>query len=263
MSNRIRQRLAQTDNRRKLLIPFLTAGYPDRKTFRNLVMMAADSGADIIEIGIPFSDPLADGPAIQYSSQVALGNGISLNEILKTVSELRSNLQIPLVLMGYYNPVLAYGLESFMKSSATSGVDGLIIPDLPIDEAVEFKKLAEIFGLSMIFLAAPTSTDKRIKQIDCMSSDFVYAVTVTGVTGAGKKFDKSTDNYLKHLKSILKLPFVAGFGVSSTADARRLTRYAEGVVIGSALINIVRSAKNNRQAVMDVGKFLMSIRKAL
>lgn len=255
--------LRQQRNGRKLLIPFLTAGYPDRRTFASLIKAVAETGADIIEIGIPFSDPLADGPAIQYSSQKALANGISLHEILKIVKDLRSNLQTPLVLMGYYNPILAYGLESFVKSAAASGVDGLIIPDLPIDEAVQFKKLAETAGLSMIFLAAPTSADQRIKQIDRMSSDFVYAVTVTGVTGAGKKFDLSTDNYLKHLKSLLESPFVAGFGVSSPADARRLTRYADGVVIGSALIEFIRAAKNKRQAVTKVESFLRGIRKAI
>lgn len=263
MSNRIRQRLSQSDNGRKLLIPFLTAGYPDRRTFSNLIRAAADSGADIIEIGIPFSDPLADGPDIQYSSQKALANGISLKEILKTVTGLRTKLQTPLVLMGYYNPILAFGVASFMQAAAASGVDGLIIPDLPIDEAVEFKKLAEMTGLSLIFLVAPTSTDNRIKQIDRMSSDFVYAVTVTGVTGAGKKFDRSTDNYLKNLKSILKSPFVAGFGVSSAADARRLTRYADGVVIGSALIRLIRAARDKRQAVARVESFLNTVRKAV
>jgi len=263
LSNRIRQRLSLLDDSRKLMIPFLTAGYPDRKTFANLFGAAAEARADIIEIGIPFSDPLADGPAIQYSSQKALENGITLSEILKTVADLRSKSQTPIVLMGYYNPIVAFGVESFIHSAAASGVDGLIVPDLPVDEAIEFRKRAELAGLSLIFLAAPTSTDSRIKRIDRMSSDFVYAVTVTGVTGTGKKFDVSTDKYLKHLKAILKSPFVAGFGVSSPSDARRLTRYADGIVIGSALIRLIQKAKSRRQAVMAVESFLSSIRKAV
>lgn len=260
--NRIRQFLKINPDR-KLLIPFFTAGFPSLSQSLELVAAATNAGADFIEIGVPFSDPLADGPEIQYSSYVALKKGISLKKILRAVEFIRKKSNVPIILMGYYNPILAYGEKLFMADAHNAGVDGLIVPDLSIDEAGQYKKVADQFNLSTIFLVAPTSSSERIKRIEKLSSDFVYAVTVTGVTGAGKVFDHTTDNYLQGLQKTLKKKFVAGFGVSSPETARRLTKHSDGLVIGSKLISLVRNSGNGRESTRAVEKFLIQIRKAI
>jgi len=260
--NRIRRLLADP-NRGKLLVPFFTAGYPNLKSSLDLVIAAADSGADIVEIGMPFSDPMADGPTIQYSSHLALQNGVTLKAILAGVQSLRRRTDVPIALMGYYNPVQAYGEKAFLDDAAAAGVDGLIIPDLPVDEATAFRQRVKADSLSAIFLVSPTSSPERIKLIDKSSTDLVYAVTVTGVTGTGKVFGAATDKYLKHLKQVLIKPFVAGFGVSSPQSAARLCRYADGVVIGSALVNLIRENPERKAALQAAGRFLTSVRKAM
>jgi len=247
----------------KLLIPFFTAGFPSLKLSLDLILTAIDTGADFIEIGVPFSDPLADGPEIQYSSFVALQNGINVNKILSAVGAIRKKSNVPIILMGYYNPILTYGEQKFLADANKAGVDGLIVPDLSIDEAAEYKKNADKFGLSTIFLVSPTSSPERISRIEKYCSDFVYAVTVTGVTGAGKVFDKGTDNYLKSLRKTLKKRFVAGFGVSSAETAKRLVRHSDGIVIGSKLVSLIRGSKNNKAALKAVEKLLTQIRRAI
>jgi tryptophan synthase alpha chain len=259
--SRVTQVLATRGNR-KLLVPFFTAGYPTVAGSYSLISRAAESGADIIEIGMPFSDPLADGPSIQYSSQIALEHGTNLDTVFDLVENLRRTTEIPILLMGYFNPILAFGPSKFVSTCAGVGVDGLIIPDLPLDEASEIRALLIKKQQSLILLAAPTSTDQRLKQISRLATDFVYAVTVTGVTGSRTSFDKSTDNYLRRLSRILDKPFVAGFGVSSAEAAVRLARYADGVVLGSALIEIIRKqglAKGEAQLL----KLLSQIRREL
>ncbi|MCK4633058.1 MAG: tryptophan synthase subunit alpha, partial [candidate division Zixibacteria bacterium] len=218
---------------------------------------------DIVELGIPFSDPLADGPQIQLSSQKALEGGISLSRILKIVEKVRVHSDIPIVLMGYINPIIAWRGADFYSTAAGAGVDGFIIPDLPIEEASTFRTACRSNGLSTIFLVAPTSSDKRISLTNRYSTDFVYAVTVTGVTGSGRKFGAETDAYLKRLKSQLSRPFVAGFGVSSAQIAKRLVRYADGVVIGSALVDLLRRSKTRTTRLQAVGRFLKSVRRAI
>ena len=260
--NRIRNLIA-TRGERKLLVPFFTVGYPDVACSTRLALAAANSGADMIELGMPFSDPLADGPAIQYSSQIALRNGTNLDTVIVCVSAIRTQTEVPLVLMGYYNPIFAYGTSKFLKLCARTGVDGLIIPDLPIEEATEFCTHMKSNDLSSIFLVAPTSSTERVKAIDRHSSDFVYAVTVTGVTGARRKFDRSTEQYLSSLRRLLTRPFVAGFGVSSAESAKRLARYSDGVVIGSELISQMREARTSSEGVKKVTSLLSSIRRAL
>ena len=260
--NRIR-RLVNAKGQRKLLVPFFTAGYPNLSKSLQYVRAAANAGADIVEIGIPFSDPVADGPAIQYSSQVALKKGTTLAAILGSVRKLRKSIDIPLVLMGYYNPLLSFDLKRFFNQAAKAGVDGLIVPDLPVEEATQFSALAKHYKISLIFLVAPTSDDNRIKMIDRLSDDLVYAVTVTGVTGSRSGVAKETEAYLKDLRSKLSKPFVAGFGVSSAQSARRLANSADGVVIGSALIDIIRKSSDQKSAVRKVTHLLTSIRRAL
>ncbi len=233
-----------------------------RQTER-FVLEAEKSGADIVELGMPFSDPLADGPAIQYSSHVALQNGVTLEKILKSVAHLRTATQIPLVLMGYFNPIFAYGTGRFLKSCAEAGVDGLIVPDLPVEEADEFVRLMKTENMTAIFLAAPTTSSPRLKTIERLSSDFVYAVTVTGVTGARKKFDAATGDYLKSLRRQLTKPFVAGFGVATPQTARQFTEYADGVVIGSALVELIRSSANQQMQIKVIGRFLANVRREM
>jgi tryptophan synthase alpha chain len=260
--NRIRKYIKENPTR-KLLIPFFTAGFPNWNIFLELISAAINSGADFIEIGVPFSDPLADGPEIQYSSFVSLSQGTTLKKILQGVETLRNKSDVPFILMGYYNPILTYGDAKFMSDSKKAGVDGLIVPDLSIAEASGFKQLALKNRLSTIFLVSPTSSNGRIRQIEKFCSDFVYAVTVTGVTGAGKTFDKQTDNYLKHLRLTLQKKFVAGFGVSSAETARRLAANSDGIVIGSRLVTIIRESKTPKQAAPKVEQLLKQIRKAL
>ena len=260
--NRIRTYLNQ-NKKQKLLIPFITAGYPDRSTTLNLIKAAIDSGCNMIEIGFPFSDPLADGAEVQFSSYHALKNGMTLARTLRIAEEVRKTSDVPLILMGYYNPILCYGENRFMKDAKAAGVDGLIIPDLPVVEASDYKRYAAIHDISTVFLAAPTTNKTRLKQIEKSCSDFVYAVTVTGVTGGGKVFGRDTDNYLKGLGKTLSKKFVAGFGVSSPETARRFCKYSDGIVIGSKLISLMRSAKSKSQGVKDAARFLSSVRKAI
>jgi tryptophan synthase alpha chain len=260
--NRVRNLFA-TRSGRKLLVPFFTAGFPNRETTKELVLGAVDSGADMVELGFPFSDPLADGPSIQFSSQTALSNGASLAGTLELVRDLRRQVDIPILLMGYVNPVLAFGIEEFCMCASEAGVDGLIIPDVPVDEASELEKYSSRSDLSLTFLASPTSSTDRLKLVDRHSTDFVYAVTVAGVTGARKLFDHSTDTYLKGLKRRLTKPFVAGFGVSSTESAAHLAQFSDGVVIGSALIEIIRLERSRDKQVTSVANFLKEIRRAL
>ena len=259
--SRVTQVLANRGNR-KLLIPFFTAGYPTIGGSYSLISKAANAGADILEIGMPFSDPLADGPSIQYSSQIALEQGTNLDTVFDLVKKLRRTTEIPILLMGYFNPILAFGPNKFVTRCAGVGVDGLIIPDLPLDEAGEIRSLLVKSSLSLILLAAPTSTDQRLKQISRLATDFVYAVTVTGVTGSRTSFDSATDTYLKRLARILDKPFVAGFGVSSAESAGRLTHYADGVVLGSALIELIRKQGLVRGEA-QVLKLLSQIRRKL
>ncbi len=261
--NRIDSLLAKT-KATKLLIPFFTAGYPTFEESLSFVRTAANNGANMIEIGIPFSDPLADGPEIQYASRVSLEQGTTLRRILEGVVELRKTVNIPLILMGYFNPILAYGTKRFLSDAKASGVDGLIIPDLPVEEADDIISLAKTADISLIFLVAPTTTPERMKLIDRATTGFVYAVTVTGVTGVtGRKkvFDQSTDTYLKRLQKTLRHPFMAGFGVNSPESAARLCQYSDGVVIGSALIKAIR--ETNGKANEAIGQFLRQIRQKL
>ncbi|MCM2271030.1 MAG: tryptophan synthase subunit alpha [candidate division Zixibacteria bacterium] len=262
MTNRV-STLIGSPNRRKLLVPFVTVGYPTFAMSRQLAETAIESGADMLELGMPFSDPLADGPQVQLSSQVALQHGTGLGDLFELTAELRRGTDIPILAMGYYNPVLSRGLDRFFGEAKSAGIDGLIIPDLPPEEAGPFLDQAGKHDIASVFLVAPTSTAMRVRRIEQRCTDFVYAVTVTGVTGAGRSFDDQTDRYLSSLRKQLRKPFVAGFGVSSSASAKRLCRHADGVVIGSALIRLVEENGRAERAVGKVGDFLKSVRESL
>jgi tryptophan synthase alpha chain len=242
MSGRIQshwQRLAQDEGR--ALIPFITAGFPRPSSTLPALRGADAAGADFIEIGVPFSDPLADGPAIQHSSQVALDRGIELPWILETVRRFRTESDTPVLLMGYYNPFLQYGVDAFCRHARSAGVDGLIVPDLPPDESGPLQMAARGAAVSMVYLIAPTTTRERVELIGKASTDFCYCVSVTGVTGTRNRVSASTIPYLKRVKRWLRKPTVVGFGIATPAHVRRLGPWTNGLVVGSALVPVLEA----------------------
>lgn len=224
----------------KALVLFITAGYPELSSTVALVPKLAEAGADLIEIGMPFSDPLADGPVIQESSAVALKNGVTISTILNDVRTIRTSCEVPIVLMGYVNPILRYGPKRFFDDAAAAGVDGLILPELPLEESGRFGEQMKANGLAQILLVAPTTPPERIRKIDAASEGFLYCVATTGVTGTGGK--PATGEYLARVKShAVKNPVLAGFGIATPDDARRTVERADGVIIGSALMQRLRN----------------------
>lgn len=233
--NRLRALLAGRGER-TLVVPYLTAGFPAREETLELLLALERGGADAIEVGLPFSDPLADGPVIQSCSQRALEGGVTHGWILEAVAGFRKRSEIPLILMGYLNPILAYGPDRFFADAADAGADGLIVPDAPPEEAAPHLPVAERAGLSWIFLAAPTSTDRRLREIDARSTDLNYCVSVAGVTGARDALPDSVVDYLARAEHNMDKPFVVGFGIARPEHVRQVSPPAAGVVVGSALL---------------------------
>jgi len=220
----------------KVLSVFLTAGYPDRNRFMDTAKALLDSGADMLEIGIPFSDPLADGPVIQASSKTALDEGTNIKDCLTWSEELFHYSSKPLIFMGYGNPIKKYGIKQFMNDSVNAGVKGLIVPDVPFEEYDSFFP-KDLEGPEIILLTTPTSPDERIKQIDFLSSGFVYCVSITGTTGTKENFTKENFENLKRTRSVIsKNKMLIGFGISGPEDVKRFLPYCDGVIVGSAII---------------------------
>ncbi|HXF48481.1 MAG TPA: tryptophan synthase subunit alpha [Verrucomicrobiae bacterium] len=234
---------------KKALVPFVTAGFPKRDFTPEIVWGLADSGADMVELGIPFSDPLADGPTIQASSQIALQRGARLVDIFRMAEKTRAKIDIPLLLMGYYNPLFVYGLDKFCKDTSNAGVDGLIVPDLPMEEGAELSKTCRRQNLSLVYLIAPTTPPERISKIASASSDFSYCVSVTGVTGERKNMSAELKDFLLSVRMRTKKPFVVGFGISTPEQARQVAPHADGVAVGSALIKMFLEEKNQNTAL--------------
>jgi len=254
---------AARDAGRKILVPFLTGGYPDRETFVSLLAEAESAGSDAVEVGIPFSDPSADGPVIQSTSEQALARGTTVRSILEDVSAARRRgLRIPLLFMTYYNPILALGSERFADAARSAGADGVLVVDLPPEEADEFHPPAREAGLDTVFLVAPTTPDRRIPKVLRGCSGFVYCVSVTGVTGDKKPQVDSVREVVARFRSHSDLPVLVGFGVSGPESARAIAQVSDGVVVGSALLKAVEGAPGER-AVDIAGAFLRSIRGAL
>lgn len=227
----------------KVMALFLTAGYPDLDSTVELILGFEKNGADIIELGMPFSDPLADGPTIQYSSNVAIKNGITMEKIFGIVKEVRKHSEIPVILMGYINPILRYGISGFCSRSSEAGVDGLIVPDVTLEESAIIRDEADKNNLSLIYLVAPNTNDERMARIDQASDGFVYCVSVTGVTGArdGDEIAKSVDRFINRVnRNVKKNPKLIGFGIRSHEDAARITQKSDGFIVGSALIDTIR-----------------------
>ncbi len=227
------------------LVCYITAGDPDINSTKDIVYNLEKSGADIIELGIPFSDPMADGPTIQLASERALAKGTSLKDVLDSVAEIRNNSDIPIILFGYYNPFLAYGLEQFCKDARSAGADGVLVVDLPPEESSEFKDVLEEHGLNLIFLLAPTSDKERIELVSKNGSGFIYLVSVTGVTGARPDMNYSLEELTVEIKKISKLPVGIGFGVSSAAQAKEIASFSDAVIVGSALIKIIENCNDD------------------
>lgn len=241
----------------KAFIPYIMAGYPDIESSKKLIRTLEECGADIIELGVPFSDPLADGPAIQQAAQAALESGVTLHRVIELVSSIRNSVTIPLILMTYYNPVFKYGEEKFVRDATAAGVDGVIIPDLPPDEAGSLIRLSKKAGFDTVFLMAPTSTDERIRKIAKASSGFIYYVSMTGITGSRLSMDASIASHISGIRKETDKAVAVGFGISTPEEAAVVSEFADGVIVGSA---IVKRARDN---VEDLRSFLVSLRKAI
>ncbi len=248
---------------KKGLVIFLTVGDPSMNATVDLVKSAEAGGADVIELGVPFSDPLADGPVIQESFHRAIGKGATLTGAISAVKTIRKSSEIPLVFMLVSTLVINHGTAKFMKEVSEAGLDGLILPDVPVDESEEFVPLAKKSGLDTIILAAPTSTPARIRRIVKKSSGFVYYINVTGVTGKSSLNTKSVGASIARIKKITKLPVLSGFGISSPEKAGEMAKLSDGVIVGSQAIRVVRASKNNKDACKNLEKFVRSIRNAL
>lgn len=246
------------NNKEKVLSIFLTAGFPNKECFTELAVNILESGADMLELGIPFSDPLADGPTIQYSSFEALRNGTTIKDIFRYTESIKQNTSKPIILMGYANPILNYGLSNFLNDAENSGVDGLIIPDIPLEEYDSFFSNSRS-NIDKILLTTPASTDERIKAIDNLSSGFVYCVSVTGTTGARDSFDESILSSIKSTYSLIKKnKMLVGFGISNKGNINQITPYCDGVIVGSAIIKKIIDSKDNFTNVYDYVKELKS-----
>ena len=240
---------------------FLTAGYPSLKYSKNIFKKILDAEVDFIEIGLPFSDPMADGPLIQHSSQIAIEQNTSVEECFKLVKEIRKiNNEIPIILMGYYNPIHYYGNLKFIKKAVLSGIDGLIIVDLPMEEDEELYNLSYKNNLPLIRLVTPTTDEERLKKILKNAHGFVYYVSVTGITGTKSASVNDVKNKIKVIKKITNLPVIAGFGIKNSVDAKKMSSISDGIVIGSSLVNKIEEVYKKKNGLNEIFNFLKSFK---
>lgn len=256
--SKIRQTFKQLKKAgKKAFIPYIMTGDPSPEKTKEIVRLFEECGADIVELGVPFSDPLADGPTIQRASERALAQNVTLRITISLVRELRHDTRVPIVLMTYFNPVFRYGTRDFISDARDAGIDGVIIPDLPPDEAADFIRQAKSSSLDTIFLLAPTSTDDRIKRVARASSGFIYYVSMTGITGSTLHVDQSMKILINKIKSLSGKPVAVGFGVSNPDEASYISELSDGVIVGSALV------KKLNEAPQELRKFLIDLRKAI
>ena len=240
---------------------FLTAGYPSLEYSKDIFKKILDAKVDFIEIGLPFSDPMADGPLIQHSSQIAIEQNTSVEECFKLVKEIRKiNNEIPIILMGYYNPIHYYGNLKFIKKAVLSGIDGLIIVDLPMEEDEEFYNLSYKNNLPLIRLVTPTTDEERLKKILKNAHGFVYYVSVTGITGTKSASVNDVKNKIKVIKKITNLPVIAGFGIKNSMDAKKMSSISDGIVIGSSLVNKIEEVYKKKNGLNEIFNFLKSFK---
>lgn len=244
------------------LMPYHTLGYPTQAQSLDIIEAAARAGADLIELGMPFSDPLADGPTIQRSTQTALELGMNLQRSLEMVSELRQRgVQVPLLLMGYYNPLLSFGLERLGKEAAAAGANGFIVPDLPLEEAADLEAACRSFDMALIYMLAPTSTSERIEAAGRHSRGFLYLVSLTGVTGARQGVPADLSDFIARVRKHTSTPLAVGFGIATPEQAAEVGKLADGVIVGSAFINAVD--EDPADPAGSAGRFVTRLRAAL
>ena len=249
--------------RRKALIPFIMGGDPNLSTTKSLLLALQDAGADLIEVGIPFSDPLADGPVIQAASARALRNGATPMTVLQTITKVRPRLHVPIVALTYWNPIAQWGMTAFAHAAQASGLSGVIVPDLPVEESGPFRQIATRAQVAAILLAAPTSPAARLRMIARASQGFIYYVSVTGTTGARASLPPTVTHGVRQLKLLTTKPICVGFGISTPAQASMIARVADGVIVGSALIRTMAEAKTRSSMVKRAAAFVARLRKAV
>jgi tryptophan synthase alpha chain len=244
-------------------VPFVTVGDPDLGTTAELVLAMAEAGADAIELGVPFSDPTAEGPTIQRASERALAGGATLRRVLALVKQLRPQLEVPLVLMGYANPFYALGAEGFVQEARAAGVDGIICVDLPPEEGADLYGALERAGVDGVLLAAPTTTPARLALLARATRGFLYYVSLTGVTGARQALAAGIEEGVRAVRALCDVPVCVGFGVSTPEQAAEIARFADGVVVGSAIVDRIERAKSRDAAVTDVARFVAELKAPL
>ncbi|PKP67856.1 MAG: tryptophan synthase subunit alpha, partial [Alphaproteobacteria bacterium HGW-Alphaproteobacteria-5] len=242
---------------------YLTAGDPSLAVTKELILALEAAGADILEIGVPFSDPTADGPVIQAAAQRALKNGTTLQGILKMIGEVRKVSQIPIVLFGYFNPLFAYGTEKFAQAAKKAGVDGVLVVDLPPEEARELSQYTDTAGIDFISLIAPTTGPERLRQIAKQAAGFLYYVSITGITGTAAPVIADIQKTVDRIKKITKLPVAVGFGITEPTQAREIGRIADGIVVGSAVVRLINENRNNPDLIKVVANFVREIKQAM
>jgi tryptophan synthase alpha chain len=245
---------------RKAFIPYLTAGDPDLATTKELILALDRAGADIIELGVPFSDPIADGPVIQRATERALASGTTLKDILRLGKEVRQKSQVPLLIMSYYNPLLRYGLEKMAADLKDSGYDGVLATDLTVEESDRFVGIMSAAGLNTVFLAAPTSSPERIRKIAATSTGFLYAVSRTGVTGERQELSSELSGFLQELRRHTRVPIAVGFGISRPEHVRAVWREADGAVVGSAMVRVVEENSGRKDVADEIARFTLWLR---
>ena len=244
---------------RAALIPYLTVGHPSPETFLELAAAAIAGGADLLELGVPFSDPLADGPVIQRATHTALQQGITVVRCLELAQTVRQRKpEVPLIFMGYTNPILAYGEDAFCRACDVAGVDGLIVPDLPPDEGADLEAACQDNGLALIYLLAPTSTPERVQLVTEHSQGFVYLVSVTGITGPRDRLPADLAAFVERVRSVTNKPLAVGFGISTPEQAGQVAGLADGVIVGSALVRLAEQ----ENAPEKIGSFVAQLREA-
>ncbi|MBI2217780.1 MAG: tryptophan synthase subunit alpha [Candidatus Rokubacteria bacterium] len=254
-------RLRAADER--ALVAYLMAGDPSLDATRALVVEAARRGADVIELGVPFSDPIADGPVIQRAGQRALAAGTSLARVIESVTAIRAEVSVPLVMFTYYNPVLAFGLKAFASAAADVGMDAVLVPDLPPEEADPLRAETDAAGIDIVHLVAPTTPPARARMVTARSRGFVYVVSLTGVTGERQALPPDLGAQLKALRRITRKPLCVGFGISTAEQAAAVGRHADGVVVGSAIVRLIEHQGTSPSLVKDVGELIASLKQPL
>ena len=244
---------------KKGIIPFITAGDPDLATTEELLITLSEAGATLIELGVPFSDPMADGPVIQRASERALKHNFGLQQVLDTAARARKRIDVPIILFSYYNPLLQFGLKRLAQSARDAGLDGVLVTDLTPEEAGEFQSELRACELDMIFLAAPTSTDERLRLVAEHASGFIYAVSRAGVTGARENVSAEAEKLVTRLRHFSTLPIAVGFGISTAAQVADVHRYADAVVVGSAIVAELERLSDSPDLARHIGKFLTGL----